>query len=102
MKRILAALKGKVEKAKLERKVSRAIRSIETAKDNAQDAIDRIEEEKMNLLAEMDDAPEVNKIINRLSDKIGEEEEQREAISRLEKVRSFIEEEVEVEDEDEK
>ena len=99
MKRILAALKGKVEKQKMERKVASALRAIDSAKDNAQDAIDRIEEEKMKLLAEMADAPELNKIITKLSDKIGEAEEQSDIIKRLDKVRAFIEEDVEVDEE---
>ena len=101
MKRILAALKGKVEKQKLERKMSRAIRAIETAMDNARDAIDKLEEEKMILLASLADATEVNNIISRISDKIGDIEEQEDIIARLEKVRVYIEEEVEIEDDEE-
>jgi hypothetical protein len=44
MKRIIAALSGKVEKLKMDRKVNRVNRAIESATDNAHDAIDRIEE----------------------------------------------------------
>jgi hypothetical protein len=45
MKRIIVALTNKVEKLKLERKVNRVYRAIETAKDNAEDTIDKLNEE---------------------------------------------------------
>ena len=102
MKRIIAALQGKVEKVKLDRKVKRVNRCIETAIDNAQDAIDRIEEEKAKLLEGLSDATEVTGIINRLSDKIGEQEEQEAIIARLNEVKKYFDEEVEVEEETEK
>lgn len=99
MKRIIAALTGKVENMKMERKVARVNRSIETATDNARDAIDRIEEEKADLLAKLADATEVNDIITKISDKIGEGEEQEAIIARLEKVKVYINEEIEVDEE---
>lgn len=99
MKRIIAALTNKVEKLKLERKVNRVDRSIETAKDNAHDAIDRLKEETSELLSQLATCSEVNGIITRLSDKIGAIEEQEEILKRLDKVKSFIDEEVEIEDE---
>ena len=102
MKRIIAALQGKVEKIKLDRKVNRVNRCIETAIDNAQDAIDRIEEEKAKLLEGLSDATEVTCIINKLSDKIGEQEEQEAIIARLNEVKKYFDDEVEVEEETEK
>ena len=99
MKRIIAALTNKVEKIKLERKVNRVDRSIETAKDNAHDAIDRLKEEASELLSQLANCSEVNGIITRLSDKIGAIEEQEEILKRLDKVKAFIDEEVEIEDE---
>lgn len=99
MKRIIAALTGKVENMKMERKVARVNRSIETASDNAQDAIDRIEEEKADLLAQLAESTEVNDIITKIADKIGEAEEQEAIIARLNKVKKYINEDVEVEDE---
>lgn len=101
MKRIIAALTGKVEKLKLERKVARVNRSIETARDNAQDVIDRLDEEKANLLSQLATTSEVNGFISRIADKIGEQEEQQEIIARLDKVQSYINEEIDV-DADEK
>ena len=98
MKRIIAALTNKVEKLKLERKVNRVNRSIETAKDNAHDAIDRLKEEASELLSQLATCSEVNGIITRLSDKLGAIEEQEEILKRLDKVKAFIDEDVDVED----
>lgn len=100
MKRIIAALTNKVEKLKLDRKVNRVERSIETAKDNAHDAIDRLNEEASELLSQLATCSEVNGIITKLSDKIGAIEEQEEILKRLDKVKAFINEEVDVEEND--
>ena len=96
MKRIIAALTDKVEKLKLDRKVNRVYRSIETAKDNAEDTIDKLNEEASDLLSELATSSEVNGIISRISDKLGAIEEQEEIIKRLYKVKEFIEEDVEI------
>ncbi len=90
---------NKVEKLKLDRKVNRVNRSIETAKDNAHDAIDRLNEEASELLSQLATCSEVNGIITKLSDKIGAIEEQEEILKRLDKVKAFIDEEVEIENE---
>lgn len=97
MKRIIAALTDKVEKLKLERKVNRVYRSIDTAKDNAEDTIDKLNEEASDLLSELINTSEVNGIITKISDKLGAIEEQEEIIKRLDKVKEFIEEDVEIE-----
>jgi hypothetical protein len=98
MKRIIAALTGKVEKAKMERKIARVTRAIESATDNAQDAIDRISEEKANVMSRLINEPEVNSVINRLSDLIDQQEEQEAIIKRLQKVKEYINEDVDVEE----
>lgn len=98
MKRIIAALTDKVEKLKLERKVNRVYRSIETAKDNAEDSIDKLNEDASNLLSDLVTSSEVNGIITKISDKLGAIEEQQEIIKRLDKVKEFIEEDVEIEE----
>ena len=99
MKRIIAALTNKVEKLKLDRKVNRVNRSIETAKDNAHDAIDRLNEEASELLSQLATCSEVNGIITKLSDKIGAIEEKKKKKKSLDKVKAFIDEEVEIENE---
>lgn len=98
MKRIIAALKGKVENVKMERKINRVNRAIESATDNARDAIDRIEEEKSKLMEQIIDSTEVNGIINRISEKIAEQEEQEATIERLDKIKAYVNEEIEVEE----
>ena len=102
MKRIIAALTGKVEKSKMERKIARVTRAIESATDNAQDTIDRITEEKANVMGRLINEPEVNNVINRLSDLIDQQEEQEAIIKRLQKVKEYINEDVDVEEETEK
>ena len=98
MKRIIATLTDKVEKLKLERKVNRVYRAIETAKDNAEDTIDKLNEDACNLLSELITSSEVNNVITKISNKLGDIEEQEEIIKRLDKVKEFIEEDVEVEE----
>jgi uncharacterized phage infection (PIP) family protein YhgE len=98
MRRIIAALTDKVEKLKLDRKVNRVYRSIETAKDNAQDTIDKLNEEASDLLSNLVTSTEVNGIIAKISDKLGDIEEQQEVIKRLDKVKAFIDEDVEIEE----
>ena len=98
MKRIIAALTGKVEKLKMERKLNRVKRSIDAARDNAQDEIDRLEERKASLVERISSDTEANSVINQLSDLIGQQEEQQAIIERLDKVEAYLNEEVEVED----
>lgn len=99
MKRIIAALTGKLESMKMERKIDRINRAIESAKDNALDAIDRIEEEKTKAVNSLINETEVSCVINKLSDLIDEQEEQEAIIERLKKVSSYINEDVKVEEE---
>lgn len=99
MKRIIAALTGKVEKIKMERKINRVNRAIESATDNARDAIDRIEEEKMNAMNRLANEPVVICIINKLSDLIDQQEEEEAIIQRLEKVKAYVNEDIKVEEE---
>jgi len=98
MKRILAALMGKVEKCKVERKVARVLRAIESAKDNAQDEIDRLDEKMSVAMSTVSDSTEVAPLINKLSDLIGKKEEQEDIIRRLEKVEKYINDEVDCEE----
>jgi len=98
MKRIIAALTGKVEKLKMERKLNRVKRSIDAARDNAQDEIDRLEERKASLVERISSDTEANSVINQLSDLIGQQEEQQAIIERIDKVEAYLNEEVEVED----
>lgn len=102
MKRIIAALKGKLETVQLERKQKRVERGIDTAIDNAADALDRIEEEKAVIVSRIAEAQDVNSVINKLSQKFDEQEEQEAIIERLKKIKAYMEEDVKPVDEAEK
>lgn len=99
MQRIIAALKGKLESVNVDRKVKRVNRAIETAVDNAQDAIDAIKEKKEEVLSTLSREPDVNNVIEKLSKLIDSQEEQEAIIERLNKVKSYIEEDIKTEGE---
>lgn len=61
--------------------------------------MNKLNEDASNLLSELITSSEVNNIITKISDKLGAIEEQEEIIKRLDKVKEFIEEDVEVEEE---
>jgi len=61
--------------------------------------VDRLNEEASKLLSDLAESSEVNGIITKISDKLGVIEEQEEILKRLDKVKEFIEEDVEVEEE---
>lgn len=99
MKRIIAALSGKVEKVKMERRINRVNRAIESATDNAQDEIERIEEKKAKLLASLSTDADTNDVISSISDLIGQQEAQEDVIARLDKVKAYMNEDIIVEGE---
>ena len=100
MQRILAALKGLVEKNKKDRKVNRVNRAIAAASDNAKDEIERLEDRKASVIEKLSGDTDVNSIITQLSDIIGQQEDQQAIIDRLGKVESYLNEEVEVAEKD--
>lgn len=95
MKRIVALLSNKIDKIKIDRKINRINRVIDSAIDNAQEKIEQLEDEKFDIIEKFEESSEVAPIINRLSDKIGEIEYQEEIIQRLKKVQEFLDEEIE-------
>ena len=96
MQRILAALQGLVEKNKKDRKVNRVNRAIAAARDNANDEIERLEDRKSSVIDKLSGDTDVNSIITQLSDIIGQQEDQQAIIDRLNKVESYLNEEVEI------
>lgn len=100
MQRILAALKGLVEKNKKDRKVNRVNRAIAAARDNANDEIERLEDRKASVIEKLSGDTDVNSIITQLSDIIGQQEDQQAIIDRLDKVEAYLNEEVEVAEKD--
>ena len=100
MQRILAALKGLVEKNKKDRKVNRVNRAIAAARDNANDEIERLEDRKASVIEKLSGDTDVNSVITQLSDIIGQQEDQQAIIDRLDKVESYLNEDVEVAEKD--
>ena len=100
MQRILAALHGLVEKNKKDRKVNRVNRAIAAARDNANDEIERLEDRKASVIEKLSGDTDVNSVITQLSDIIGQQEDQQAIIDRLDKVESYLNEDVEVAEKD--
>ena len=100
MQRILAALQGLVEKNKKDRKVNRVNRAIAAARDNANDEIERLEDRKASVIEKLSGDTDVNSVITQLSDIIGQQEDQQAIIDRLDKVESYLNEDVEVAEKD--
>ena len=96
MKRILAFFENKVEAVKKERQVKRIYRTLDIAKDNAADKIDAIELKKSELMESLPKASDLDSIVRELSEYIGEQEEQQEIIKRADKVKAYLDEDVEV------
>lgn len=99
MKRIVAFLQKKMDSVKIERKINRIQRAIDSAIDNAQERIEQLEDEKYDIIEKFEEKSEVVPIINKLSDKIGEMEEQEETIKRLQTIQEFLNEEIEIDKE---
>lgn len=100
MQRILAALQGIVEKNKKDRKVKRVNRAIADARDNANDEIERLEDCKAFVIEKLSGDADVDSIITQLSDIIRLQEGQQIIIDSLNKIESYLNEEVEVAEKD--
>lgn len=96
MKRILAIFNGKLESLKKERKIKRLMRSIEIAVDNAEDAKETIDNKMDDLADTLPQCEDTNSFVQEMSDLIGQKEEQELIITRLTKIKAYLEEEVEV------
>ena len=98
MERIVAAFKNKLESIKSERNIKRISRSIETAKDNALDAIEDLEAKKAELVEKLPTCSDYKVFIQELSDLIGEQETQQTIVSRLEEIEKYLKEDVKVDE----
>ena len=96
MKRIFAIFNDKLESLKKERKIKRLMRSIETAVDNAEDAKEAIDNKMEDLADTLPQCDDTNSFVQKMSDLIGQKEEQELIITRLTKIKAYLEEEVEV------
>ena len=96
MKRILAIFNGKLDSLKKERKIKRIMRSIEIAADNAEDAKETIENKMEDLADSLPETEDLNSFVQKVSDLIGEKEEQELIIARLKKIKAYLEEDIKV------
>lgn len=100
MKRILAILNNKLDEVKKGRTIRRVNRSIETAIDNAQDAIEDLELKIDEIAEKLSNANDINGYIQNISDKMDSIEEQKATIARLNKIRDYFNEEIDIKEGD--
>ena len=96
MKRILAIFNDKLDSLKKERKIKRIMRSIEIAADNAEDAKETIENKMEDLVDTLPETEDMDSFVQKVSDLIGEKEEQELIIARLKKIKAYLEEDIKV------
>lgn len=96
MKRILAIFNDKLDSLKKERKIKRIMRSIEIATDNAEDAKETIENKMEDLVDTLPEIEDMDLFVQKVSDLIGEKEEQELIIARLKKIKAYLEEDIKV------
>lgn len=100
MKRIEAAIKNVLSNAKCERKVSHANRMIDTAIDNAKDKMDDLDFDMQTCLESLAKSDNVTDVIKKLCSLKAQKEEQEETIKTLQWAKEYINEEVEVDEEE--
>lgn len=100
MKRIIAAFKEKVEAGKAERRMKRITRSIDIAKDNALDELDKLSIKKAELVENLPKTEDYDDFVQSLSSLMDAEEEQKAILIRLNNIKAYLEEDIEVTDEE--
>lgn len=96
MKRILAILNNKLDEVKKERTIRRIERAIGTAIDNAQDAIEDLELKIDEIAEKLSNANDINGYIQSISNKMDSIEEQKATIARLNKIKDYFNEEIDI------
>jgi hypothetical protein len=94
MKRIVAVFTDKLDQIKRDRKINRILRNINIAEDNAQDVLDKLEDEKAALVEGLPNTEDSVSIIESLSAIIDQEEEQRAILHRLGCIRDYLNEDI--------
>lgn len=96
MRRIIAIFNNKLDDLKKERKIKRVMRSLEIAADNAEDAKEAIENKMEDLVDTLPETENMDSFVQKVSDLIGEKEEQELIIARLNKIKAYLEEDIKV------
>lgn len=98
MKRLEAALKGVLNSAKVANKEKRIEHALNTATDNFEDQKITAEENINSCIKELADTSNIQDMITNISEYIGEKEAAEAGIKRIEKIKKYLDEEVEVEE----
>lgn len=102
MERIKAAFEKKVEAVKAERKMKRVMRSVEICKDNALDELDKLSINKAELVETLPNVEDYDSFVQSLSSLMDAEDEQNATLKRLDEIKAYLLEDIEVSDKEEK
>ncbi len=94
MKRILAALKGKLEEVKLNNKVKRVEAALNSAEINAESEKIELDGKLTELISDLDKCSDINNFISELSAIMSKQEENDKLLERINAIRTYLNEEV--------
>lgn len=94
MKRILAALKGKLEEVKLNNKVKRVEAALNSAEINAESEKIELDGKLTELISDLDKCSDINNFISELSAIMSKQEENNKLLERINAIRTYLNEEV--------
>lgn len=94
MKRLTAYLKGKIEEIKVSNREKRIMSALDAAKLNFEDAIMDADLKIDSLTEKLGSTEDVNKIIQEISDLIGNKEDAQKGLERIETIKKYFNEEV--------
>ena len=100
MKRIIAYLKGQVEEIKCISRVKRVNSALEAAKINFEEQIADSDIKIDGLMGELGTSDDIQSIIQNISECMDEKEDAQRGINRIEEIKAFMNEEVDVEEKD--
>lgn len=94
MKRILAALKGKLEEVKLNNKVKRVEAALNSAEINAESEKIELDGKLTEVISDLDKCSDINNFISELSAIMSKQEENNKLLERINAIRTYLNEEV--------
>lgn len=94
MKRILAALKGKLEEVKLNNKVKRVEAALNSTEINAESEKIELDGKLTELISDLDKCSDINNFISELSAIMSKQEENDKLLERINAIRTYLNEEV--------
>lgn len=94
MKRILAALKGKLEDVKLNNKVKRVEAALNSAEINAESEKIELDGKLTELISDLDKCSDINDFISELSAIMSKQEENNKLLERINAIRTYLNEEI--------